>query len=104
MERIGGLYARGDGKEERDDPRDDGGVQDERPAQPFTLDRPELLASGAQFILHAYTNRNWVIEASADAQSWAPIETRFQFVPAAVVLDSSATNASVRVYRARLAP
>jgi hypothetical protein len=69
------------------------------------LSQPRKLADGRfQFTLDAYTNRNWVIEASSNAATWTALQTVPQPVELNPVVDATATNAARRLYRARLAP
>ena len=57
-----------------------------------------------QFVLQAYTNRNYVIESADVVTNWTTLKSVFQIQEAQPVIDSSATNAPYRFYRARLAP
>jgi hypothetical protein len=69
------------------------------------LSQPRRLADGRfQFTLEAYTNRNWVIEASSNAATWTALQTVSQPVELNPVMAATATNAAHRLYRARLAP
>jgi hypothetical protein len=69
------------------------------------LTQLQRLANGdIQFILEAYTNRNWVIESSADASAWSVLKTVPQPIELNPVVDTTAINASHRLYRAHLAP
>lgn len=72
---------------------------------PPVLSSPRSLGNGEfQFALNAYTNRNYVIEASDTATNWFLLKTIPQPAEANVVTDTTATNSSHRIYRARLAP
>jgi hypothetical protein len=69
------------------------------------LSEPETMTDGAfRFTLHAYTNRNYVIEASTNAAAWTDWKTVAQAVESSLVTDATATNSAHRLYRARLAP
>jgi hypothetical protein len=57
-----------------------------------------------QFVLDAYTNRNYVVESADSLTNWAFAKTVTQLVNPTVVTDSLASNATQRIYRARLAP
>ncbi|HEY0549774.1 MAG TPA: hypothetical protein VGF13_09235, partial [Verrucomicrobiae bacterium] len=72
---------------------------------PPVLGTAQQLPNGTfQFLLSAYTNRNYVIESADLATNWVSVKTVMQAVDPNVVTDSTATNASHRIYRARLAP
>ena len=69
------------------------------------LAAPLMLSDGTyQFTLNAYTNRNYVIESSTDPGSWNFVKTVAQPAESSLVTDPTATNATHRLYRARLAP
>jgi hypothetical protein len=57
-----------------------------------------------QFELIAYTNRSYVIEASADLAGWSVLKTVFQSAETNLVTDSSAVSAAPRFFRARVSP
>jgi hypothetical protein len=72
---------------------------------PPIFSTPQQLPDGTfQFLLNAYTNRNYVIESADSATNWVFVKTVLQAVDPNVVTDSTATNATLRIYRARLAP
>jgi hypothetical protein len=72
---------------------------------PSSLSSPQVLPSGAsQFLLGAYTNRNYVIEFSTNTQAWLYLQTSFQTNDPSLIADPGATNSPMRIYRARLAP
>jgi hypothetical protein len=84
-------------------PADQGWTTFQPPSPRLSL--PRQLADGTfQFILDAYTNRNYVIDFSSDAASWIPLKTIPQPVELNPVLDTTATNTAHRLFRARLAP
>jgi hypothetical protein len=69
------------------------------------LSAPRMFPGGTyQFTLNAYTNRNYVIESSANAAAWDFLKTITQTVESNLVTDPTAGNGSHRLYRARLAP
>ena len=69
------------------------------------LTEPERMSGGAfRFTLHAYTNRNWVIESSTNAAAWNFLKTVSQAAESSLVADLTATNSAHRLYRARLTP
>ncbi len=75
-----------------------------QPAPP-TLSDPIRWGDGtAQLVLHAYTNRNYVIESADVITNWTTLKTVFAIQEAQPVNDATATNASSRFYRSRLAP
>jgi hypothetical protein len=75
-----------------------------QPPRPV-LRNPQVLLNGTcQFVLDAYTNRNYVIESSADASSWSGLMTVPQPTELNPVVDITASSATHRLYRARLAP
>jgi len=61
-------------------------------------------SSGFQFALNAYSNRNYVIEASDTVTNWFFLKTVSQPAETNTVIDTTATNSAHRIYRARLAP
>lgn len=72
---------------------------------PSLLSQPRILEGGAhQFLLNAYTNRNYAIEFSTNALSWLYLQTSFQTNDPSLIADPGATNSPMRLYRARLAP
>jgi hypothetical protein len=84
-------------------PPDQGWTPFQPPSPRLSL--PRILADGSfQFILDAYTNRNYVIDFSSDAVLWNPLKTVSQPSESNPVVDTTATNAAHRLYRARLAP
>ncbi len=69
------------------------------------LGSAQQMPDGAfQFQLSGYTNRNYVIESADAATNWVFLKTVMQVNDPNLVIDSLATNASHRIYRARLAP
>ena len=75
-----------------------------QPPRPILRDIQYLPDGTTRFVLDAYTNRNYVIDFSADATSWNPLRTIAQPVELTPVVDGTSTNAAHRLYRARLAP
>jgi hypothetical protein len=75
-----------------------------QPTPPTLSDLVRLGDGAAQFILHAYTNRNYVIESADALTNWTALKTAFQAQEALPVMDQSATNAARRFYRSRLTP
>jgi hypothetical protein len=74
------------------------------PPAPRLGEAATLPDGGFRFVLHAYTNRNYVIESSTNAAIWNPVQTMRPAAESSPVLDATATNAPHRLYRARLAP
>lgn len=71
---------------------------------PPVLSGPLNFGSGSfQFVLNAYSNRNYVVEASDTATNWLFLKTVSQAAELNAVTDTTATNAH-RIYRVRLAP
>ena len=69
------------------------------------LAAPQMRPDGVyQFLLNAYTNRNYVIESSSDAAAWNFVKTVAQAAESSLVADPTASNVTHRLYRARLAP
>jgi hypothetical protein len=69
------------------------------------LTNPQMLADGTcQFLLNAYTNRNYVIDVSEDATTWKFLKNVTQIIESSPVLDTTAPDATHRLYRARLWP
>ena len=67
------------------------------------LSQPQQLPPNAfQFLLTAYTNRNYVIEVSTHLPAWSALATNFQSSPTLSIQDSA--RDAERFYRARLAP
>jgi len=91
-------------------PADADGTPADRGAFTFAPPAPVLVAPAVplaepfQFELLAYTNRSYVIEASADLVGWSLLKTVFQSAETNLVTDSSAMSAIPRFFRARLAP
>jgi hypothetical protein len=71
---------------------------------PSLLTQPQWMAGASQFMLNAYSNRNYVIEYSTNASTWHPLETSFQTNELSVILDPAAASPGMKLYRARLAP
>jgi hypothetical protein len=68
------------------------------------LSGPRMMTGGPfRFLLEAYTNRYYRVEASTDASTWVPVLTLFQTNEMTPGSDPNATNAH-RIYRARLGP
>jgi hypothetical protein len=87
-----------------DGSRTDIGAFTFRPPPPI-LSGPQTFGSGGfQFSLNAYTNRNYVIEASDTATNWFFLKTVPQSAETNGVTDTTATNSTHRIYRVRLAP
>ena len=61
-----------------------------------------LVGGAAQFVLTAYTNRNYVIEAADTLPNWVSFKTNFQAESVVGITDNGAS--AQRFYRARLAP
>lgn len=74
-----------------------------QPAAPV-LSQPMMIGGTPQFILNAYSNRNYVVESSDILPAWTFLKTVFQTNETGFVLDAAATNSPHRFYRARLAP
>jgi hypothetical protein len=69
------------------------------------LAAPRMRPDGVyQFLLNAYTNRNYVIDVSGDAANWSFLKTVAQGAEAQAVTDTTANGVPHRLYRARLAP
>ena len=72
---------------------------------PAVLRGPQSFgSSGFQFSVNAYTNRNYIIEASDTATNWFFLKSVPQSVEMNTVIDATATNSPHRIYRVRLAP
>ncbi len=72
---------------------------------PSQLSQPQMQPDGShQFLLNAYTNRNYIIEFSTNTFDWTYLRSSFQTNDPALVSDPAATNSLIRLYRARLAP
>ena len=72
---------------------------------PPVLSGPQVLADGtSRFLLNAYTNRSYVVEASPDAATWTFLKTVSQPAESNLVTDPTATGVKHRFYRVRLAP
>ena len=63
-----------------------------------------LVGGAAQFVLTAYTNRNYVIEAADTLPNWVSFKTNFQAESVVGITDNGAGNSAFRFYRARVAP
>jgi hypothetical protein len=91
-------------------PADPDGSPADRGALTFVPPAPVLVARAVpeaapfQFELLAYTNRSYVIEASADLAGWSVLKTVFQSAETNLVTDSSAVSADPRFFRARVSP
>ena len=73
----------------------------------FTFMPPAPILSApaqGQFVLNAWTNRNYVVESSSDLAVWSSLGTYFQTNAANLIQDPSAPPLSPKFYRARLAP
>jgi hypothetical protein len=69
------------------------------------LAAPHMRMDGSyEFILNAYTNRNYVIEVSTNALDWEFLKWIAQATESQPVTDRSADGSPHRLYRARLAP
>jgi hypothetical protein len=69
------------------------------------LSAPQMGAGGSfEFSLNAYSNRNYVIEASETATNWSTLKTVFQSSASTLVTDATASDSTHRIYRAHLAP
>jgi hypothetical protein len=66
---------------------------------------PQRLPDGNYSVpLKAFPNRDYAVEYSGASQGWSPLTVIFQSAPLTNVIDSTATNAAVRFYRAKLVP
>ena len=72
---------------------------------PPVLGPEQVLPDGSfQFVLRAYTNRNWLVESSTNLASWEHFRTLFVSSPTALVADTNAGAFPQRYFKARLAP
>ncbi len=72
---------------------------------PPVLSEPRRLPDGSfEFILSAYTNRNYVVEVSTNCRAWRTLTTVTQTNAYWLFNDASATNDHQRYFKARLAP
>ena len=91
-------------------PFDPDGSRADRGAFTFIPPSPVLsgsaltLGNSFQFLLHAYTNRSYVIESSPDSATWTFLKTVTQPAETNLVTDTSNSGVPYRFYRARLAP
>jgi hypothetical protein len=69
---------------------------------PPALSTPRRSGSGFEFVFSAYTNRNYRLEYSTNAQTWAILETITHSNDPRTVSDPSPDR--TRIYRARLVP
>jgi hypothetical protein len=70
-----------------------------------TLSQPVANGIGPfEFVLNAYSNRNYVVEFSTNLLFWTGLTTNFQSGESLILQDTSAGEAPMRVYRAHLAP
>jgi hypothetical protein len=74
------------------------------PPRPVLGSPFNLSGGGFQFVLNAYSNRNYVIESSDTATNWNFLKTVAQPAEINTVTDTTAANSTHRIYRARLAP
>jgi hypothetical protein len=71
---------------------------------PPVLSAPNRLPNGSfEFVLSAYTNRNYVIEYSTNALAWGTLDTIMHATDPRIINDSTASD-RLRLYRARLGP
>jgi hypothetical protein len=78
----------------------------------FTFELPNLLLTGPkrlsdghfEFQFSAYTNRNYEVQYSTNGLSWGTLTTILHLDDPETITDSSASDAPMRIYRARLAP
>jgi hypothetical protein len=74
------------------------------PPPPF-LGNPQVAPAGTfQFLLGGYTNRQYVIESSSNALTWATFQTVTQLTAQTLVTDPAAADGSQHFYKAHLAP
>jgi len=66
------------------------------------LSAPRRLAASFEFVLSAYTNRNYRVEYSTNAQTWATLETITHSNDPRTISDPAADR--TRIYRVRLGP
>jgi hypothetical protein len=72
---------------------------------PPVLENSRALSGGSfEFLLSAYTNRNYIIEFSTNATAWTAFATIFQTNRPTLIHDAGASNQPTRFYKARLAP
>jgi len=71
---------------------------------PSVLSGLDMSPAGLEFLLQAYTNRNYVIEYSTNAADWTFLQTLTQRAGSERVLDAQAGASPHRLYRARVAP
>ncbi len=72
---------------------------------PSVLSNSQKMPDGShRFDLSGYTNRQYVIEYSTNALDWLYLFTSFQTNDPSLMVDPTARNSSMRLYRARLAP
>ena len=74
------------------------------PPSPVLFSSASTVGNGFQFLLHAYTNRSYVIESSPDSATWTFLKTVTQPAETNLVTDTSNSGVPHRFYRARLAP
>jgi hypothetical protein len=74
------------------------------PPPPLLSGPPAFVAGKFAFNLHAYPNRNYVLETSGDGVDWAFWQQLFQTAEDMPVSDPGSASTGMRLYRARLAP
>jgi hypothetical protein len=69
------------------------------PAPPVLREPAKLPAGGLEFMVDSYTNRNYQVEISTNAQSWWPMRTFFQTNGSYRFQDLEPTDDQQRFYR-----
>ncbi len=68
------------------------------------LGSPRRQGDAFEFVLSAYTNRNYRVEYSTNAQTWAILETIAHSNDPRTISDPAADRSRTRIYRVRLVP